>query len=56
MTKLLAVLSVLGATGVALAQTGGGLGNLAGLGIGGLVLLGILAFVLWRFVFGRDDD
>ncbi len=54
MKKILALMSVVAASSAAMAQTTGGL-DLAGLGIGGLVLLGILVFVLFRFLGGNDD-
>ncbi|MBL8878922.1 MAG: hypothetical protein JNG88_07360 [Phycisphaerales bacterium] len=54
MTNAMALLGVLGTASAALAQdttNGGLLGSLAGIGIGGLVVLAVLVFVLFRFFF-----
>ncbi len=60
-TRALAVSGALSTSAAALAQTTTTTTNpltaLAGLGAGGLVILGVIAFVLWRFFFrGGSDD
>lgn len=59
MKKSLAALAALSTTGMALGQTTttnnllSGLlgGNVAGLGLAGIVLLAVIVFVAWRFFF-----
>lgn len=58
LTNTMALLSVLGTASAALAQDttdNGLLGTLAGIGIGGLVILAVLVFVLFRFFFNGGD-
>lgn len=58
LNNALALLAVLGAASVAMAQdttTTGLLDSLAGIGIGGLVVVAALVFVLFRFFFNGSD-